>query len=192
MFGKKKDEKKKVWKAVPGALPSGKKDAEYWHDLVTHYNDLIQTKEEEETLEESEEAEGEEYKRRKKKVIGSSVFWAHFNLAMAHDCRGRHESAIPHYEKALDSRPDSIGLRYRLGVLLALVREEEEKKKAGKRRRGEERVERVEREREEDDEKEEKEEVPASQRHFRKVVTDDPTHSGALYEIASYEQERGR
>ena len=211
IFGKKKEEKKKVWKAVPGALPSGKKDAEYWGDLLTHYNELIQKKEEEEEMGE----EGEQQK--KKDVIGSSIFWAHFNLAMGYDCRGRHEDAIPHYERALNARPDSIGLRYRLGVLLSTVREhevvEKEKEEEEKRRQGKRREEsggsgsmeesmdgRVEEGGEGrgeggeggDTEEREEEKEPASQQHFRQVIRADPTHSGALYELASYEQEQGR
>ena len=222
IFGKKKEEKKKVWKAVPGALPSGKKDAEYWRDLVTHYNELIQKKEEEEREVNGttggevngavngavEGKEGEE--KKKKDVIGSSIFWAHFNLAMGYDCRGRHEDAIPHYERALNARPDSIGLRYRLGVLLSTVREHEVVEKEERRRKGKRREEsdggdgmeesmdgRVEEggERGEgggDTEEREEEKEPASQQHFRQVIRADPTHSGALYELASYEHEQGR
>ena len=101
MFSHKKKVEKKIWVAVPGALPSGKMDQQLWLELVDHFNTDIKNAKSSKTL--------------------STPFWSHFNLAMCCDCRGDHVGAIRYYRDALSLRPDNIGLRYRLGVLLALA-----------------------------------------------------------------------
>ena len=123
MFGGKKKKEKKIWKAVPGALPAGAKDVEYWNQLVAHYHKVLETKNNlpqnqsvvasNNTNNNDDDESGGVASAAVVPPIGSSVFWAHFNLAMAHDCRGRPREAIPHYKQALDARPDNVGLRVR-------------------------------------------------------------------------------
>ena len=116
MFGGKKKKERKAWKAVPGALPAGAKDVEYWKQLVAHYHQVLETKHslpQNQTVAVGNNTDDESGVPSAVPPIGSSVFWAHFNLAMAHDCRGRQREAIPHYKQALASRPDNVGLRVR-------------------------------------------------------------------------------
>ena len=198
MFTKKKKKEKKIWKAVPGAFASGQKDVENWNQMVAHYQTIIQDKTNHQSDNQTDsEAENEQKNENGTAAIGDELFWANFNMAMCLDCRGQHNEAIDYYSSASQMRPDNVGLRYRLGVLLATVREDDndvmiEKRKEKHQQDDNRDVLNPEDEDDYDDEDEEEEEIkPESYNHFVKVLQEDPTHSGALFELGSYEHTHG-
>ena len=204
MFTKKKKKEKKIWKAVPGAFASGQKDVENWNQMVAHYQTIIQDKTDHQQDNQTDSKEENEQKNEQKNengsaAIGDELFWANFNMAMCLDCRGQHNEAIDYYSSASQMRPDNVGLRYRLGVLLATVREDDndvmiEKRKENHQQDDNRDVLNPEDEDDYDDEEDEEEEEeikPESYNHFVKVLQEDPTHSGALFELGSYEHTHG-
>lgn len=204
MFTKKKKKEKKIWKAVPGAFASGQKDVENWNQMVAHYQTIIQDKTDHQQDNQTDSKEENEQKNEQKNengsaAIGDELFWANFNMAMCLDCRGQHNEAIDYYSSASQMRPDNVGLRYRLGVLLATVREDDndvmiEKRKEKHQQDDNRDVLNPEDEDDYDDEEDEEEEEeikPESYNHFVKVLQEDPTHSGALFELGSYEHTHG-
>ena len=198
MFTKKKKKEKKIWKAVPGAFASGQKDVENWNQMVAHYQTIIQDKTNHQSDNQTDsEAENEQKNENGTAAIGDELFWANFNMAMCLDCRGQHNEAIDYYSSASQMRPDNVGLRYRLGVLLATVREDDndvmiEKRKEKHQQDDNRDVLNPEDEDDYDEEDEEEEEIkPESYNHFVKVLQEDPTHSGALFELGSYEHTHG-
>ena len=200
MFTKKKKKEKKIWKAVPGAFASGQKDVENWNQMVAHYQTIIQEKTNHQSDNQTDsEAENEQKNENGSAAIGDELFWANFNMAMCLDCRGQHNEAIDYYSSASQMRPDNVGLRYRLGVLLATVREDDndvmiEKRKEKHQQDDNRDVLNPEDEDDYDDEEDEEEEEeikPESYNHFVKVLQEDPTHSGALFELGSYEHTHG-
>ena len=198
MFTKKKKKEKKIWKAVPGAFASGQKDVENWNQMVAHYQTIIQDKTNHQSDNQTDsEAENEQKNENGSAAIGDELFWANFNMAMCLDCRGQHNEAIDYYSSASQMRPDNVGLRYRLGVLLATVREDDndvmiEKRKEKHQQDDNRDVLNPEDEDDYDEEDEEEEEIkPESYNHFVKVLQEDPTHSGALFELGSYEHTHG-
>ncbi len=100
--------------------------------------------------------------------VGSS-YWARFNMATACDCRGKHDAAINHYAAAVKMRPDKPEMHYRLGVLKKHSRSNDSVAlRSSSCYSG----------------------VNYSS-HFLRTVEEDPSHSGALFELGVDEKEKG-
>ena len=211
VFTKQKKNEEKVWVAVPGALPSGKMDQQLWRDLVEHFDSVVKKAVLSEPVVRHPIGGGDDGSSAPSAGSGdrtetlSTPFWAHFNLAMCCDCRGDHVGAIRQYRNALKMRPDNVGLRYRLGVLLALVRGEDEEQWPDNATEEEEvgtggdgngdvglkRPESAAHEEEENEQRRPRRYKPSeSVVHLVQVVEADPNHSGALFELAAVQQDR--
>ena len=219
MFNKKKKEEKKVWAAVPGALPSGKMDHQLWRELVEHFDSVVKKAELGEPIVRHPKSSGGGDRYPSAAPASTETlrtpFWAHFNLGMCCDCRGDHVGAIRQYRTALKMRPDNVGLRYRLGVLLALFQGEDESStkngigaglaevgmQEGRDEGGDcsddiafQRPESDSISSEDADKNHQRRQRPhepsESVRHLMQVIESEPNHSGALFELAAVQQDR--